>query len=89
MRAYFDNLLAEDDTGEEVDPNAPPQVDGEGGGGGATRSATLLPLLRSVSLATIAIMAALTALSGLGVDIENDCGAGKRALGFAAGDDQG
>jgi moderate conductance mechanosensitive channel len=44
--------------------------DGEGEGGeGATRAATLLPLLRTFALATIAIMAVLTALSGLGVNI--------------------
>jgi small-conductance mechanosensitive channel len=43
--------------------------DGDGGGEGATRAATLLPLLRTFALATIAIMAVLTALSGLGVNI--------------------
>ena len=43
--------------------------EGEGGGPGATRAATLLPLLRSVTITTIAVMAVLTALSRMGVDI--------------------
>jgi moderate conductance mechanosensitive channel len=58
--------------------------DGEGGGAGATRAATLLPLLRTFAFATIAIMAVLTALSGLGVNI-GPLLAGAGVVGIAIG----
>jgi moderate conductance mechanosensitive channel len=66
IRAVIDRRL------EDEQPQTQPADtrDGEGEGGeGVTRAATLLPLLRTFALATIAIMAVLTALSGLGVNI--------------------
>lgn len=82
-RAYFDNLLA-NEMPEADDPEGTPRSDGEGGGAGASRAATLLPLLRSVAMATIALIGTLTVLAGLGVDI-GPLLAGAGVIGIAIG----
>jgi small-conductance mechanosensitive channel len=65
-RAVIDRRLEVEQLQTQPDAAA---GDGEGGGEGATRAATVLPLLRTFALTTIAIMTVLTALSGLGVNI--------------------
>ncbi|MEZ5931613.1 MAG: mechanosensitive ion channel family protein [Alphaproteobacteria bacterium] len=64
VRALIDTRLAEEAPAEESELG-----EGEGGGAGATRAATLLPLLRSSALVIIAIVCAFTAASSLGVNI--------------------
>lgn len=64
VRALIDTRLAEEAPQEESEIG-----EGEGGGAGATRAATLLPLLRSSALVMIAIVCAFTAASSLGVNI--------------------
>ena len=81
VSAMIDSRL-EAEGGGEPDEHAAPG--GEGGGAGTTRAATLLPLLRSFALATIAVMATMTALSGLGIDI-GPLLAGAGVVGIAIG----
>lgn len=82
MRAWFDTLL------ERAAPEAEQagqEAGGEAEGGpGATRAETLLPLLRTFTLATIIVMAILTALAGIGVDI-GPLLAGAGVVGIAIG----
>ncbi|MEQ8348613.1 MAG: mechanosensitive ion channel family protein [Sneathiellaceae bacterium] len=80
-RAYFDNLLQR----ERAVAGGGAEAASEGEGGvGATRTATLVPLLRAVAMATIAVMAVLTVLAGLGVDI-GPLLAGAGVVGIAVG----
>ncbi|MDJ0942602.1 MAG: mechanosensitive ion channel family protein [Kiloniellales bacterium] len=81
VSAMIDSRLEAEGGGEPGEHAAP---GGEGGGAGATRTATLLPLLRSFAFATIAVMAVMTALSGLGVDI-GPLLAGAGVVGIAIG----
>ncbi len=81
VSAMIDSRL-EAEGGGEPDEHAAPG--GEGGGAGATRAATLLPLLRTFAFATIAVMAVMTALSGLGIDI-GPLLAGAGVVGIAIG----
>lgn len=81
-RAYFDSVLAREASASPAG-EAAAQSDGEGGSG-ATRAATLLPLARTFTLATIVVMATLTALSDLGVDI-GPLLAGAGVVGLAIG----
>jgi small-conductance mechanosensitive channel len=94
IRAYFDSLLERADGTAGASEDAAP-TDGEGGHGsaggvaeasvsGATRAATLLPLLRSFAMGTIVVMATLTVLAGLGVDI-GPLLAGAGVVGIAIG----
>jgi small-conductance mechanosensitive channel len=66
IRAVIDRRLEAEQLQTQTDDAA---RGGEGIGEGETRAATLLPLLRTFAFAVIAIMAVLTALSGLGVNI--------------------
>lgn len=78
---YIDNQLA-----EEGDDGAP--VDGEPGeemsGKSASRLGTLLPLLRNVLVAAIAILSIMVILSNIGVDIA-PLFAGAGVIGLAVG----
>lgn len=58
--------------------------DGDGGGVGSSRLATLLPLFRKFLLATILVMASMTALSSIGIDI-GPLLAGAGVVGLAIG----
>jgi small-conductance mechanosensitive channel len=68
----------------EEDATAPSEVGGEGGGKGASRLKTLLPLFRKFLLATLATMVAMLVLSSLGVDI-GPLLAGAGVVGIAIG----
>ena len=81
VRAMIDSRLEAEGGGEEAQPQ---EVGGEGGGAGATRAATLLPLLRSFAFVTIVVMAVMTALSSLGVNI-GPLLAGAGVVGIAIG----
>ena len=64
---------------------AGPEIDDmEEGGTGGTRLATLLPLFRNAILITILVLAAMVALSAIGVDIA-PLFAGAGLIGFAVG----
>ena len=81
VSAMIDSRLEAEGGGEPGEQEAP---GGEGGGAGATRAATLLPLLRTFAFATIAVMATMTALSSLGIDI-GPLLAGAGVVGIAIG----
>ncbi len=59
-------------------------LDGEGGGAGATRTETLLPLLRSFILAILVVTVVLSVLSSVGVEI-GPLLAGAGVVGIAVG----
>ena len=65
-------------------PEADEEVGGEGGGAGATRMATLLPILRYILIAVIFSIAGMVILSRLGVDI-GPLFAGAGVVGIAVG----
>jgi len=65
-------------------PEADEEVGGEGGGAGATRMATLLPILRYILVAVIFAIAGMVILSRLGVDI-GPLFAGAGVVGIAVG----
>ncbi|MEO1274330.1 MAG: mechanosensitive ion channel family protein, partial [Pseudomonadota bacterium] len=65
-RIWLDQKIMEE-VGEE-DPNAS-IMDGEGGGAGATRLATLLPLIRNLVLSVITISVALLVAIEMGVNV--------------------
>ncbi len=71
--------LEEPDVGEEKQEDS-----GEGGGTGATRLATLLPIFRNFLLAVIVAIVAMVTLSELGVDIA-PLFAGAGVVGLAVG----
>jgi len=74
----IERKIEDEGTGAEPEPGA------EGGGAGATRMATLLPLIRYTILATIVVMTAMIALSGLGLDV-GPLFAGAGIIGMAVG----
>ncbi len=74
---YIDSKLEEEGPEEEADS------EGEGGQG-ATRVQTLLPLVRNVLIATIAIIVGMIVLSSMGVDIA-PLFAGAGVIGLAVG----
>lgn len=74
----IDRRIKADGGGETV------TSDGEGGGKGATRLATLLPLLRKFLFITILVMAVMVVLSALGVNV-GPLLAGAGVIGIAIG----
>jgi moderate conductance mechanosensitive channel len=74
----IERKIEDEGTGVEAAPGE------EGGASGATRLATLLPLIRYTVLATIVIMTAMIALSGLGLDV-GPLFAGAGIIGMAVG----
>ncbi|WP_426414794.1 mechanosensitive ion channel family protein [Aestuariirhabdus sp. LZHN29] len=67
---------------EEEDADAAPE--GEGGAGGATRTETLLPLLRTFILSVLVVVVVLTLLHSLGIEI-GPLVAGAGVVGIAVG----
>lgn len=74
----IDRRIKADGGGEMV------ESEGEGGGKGATRLATLLPLLRKFLFITILVMAVMVVLSALGVNV-GPLLAGAGVIGIAIG----
>ncbi|WP_282609866.1 mechanosensitive ion channel domain-containing protein [Pelagibius sp. Alg239-R121] len=74
----IDRRIKADGGGEQV------ESEGEGGGKGATRLATLLPLLRKFLFITILVMAVMVMLSALGVNV-GPLLAGAGVIGIAIG----
>jgi moderate conductance mechanosensitive channel len=68
----------------ETGPAGPSELGGEGGGQGASRLRTLLPLLRKFLMITLAVMVIMLVLSSLGVDI-GPLLAGAGVVGLAIG----
>jgi moderate conductance mechanosensitive channel len=68
----------------EEDATGPSEHGGEGGGQGASRLKTLLPLFRKFLMVTLAVMVAMLVLSSLGVDI-GPLLAGAGVVGIAIG----
>ena len=68
----------------EEDASGPSELGGEGGGKGASRLKTLLPLFRKFLMATLATMVVMLVLSSLGVDI-GPLLAGAGVVGIAIG----
>jgi moderate conductance mechanosensitive channel len=68
----------------EEGPTAPSEVGGEGGGTGASRLKTLLPLFRKFLMITLTVMVIMLVLSALGVDI-GPLLAGAGVVGLAIG----
>ncbi|MEM0945668.1 MAG: mechanosensitive ion channel family protein, partial [Pseudomonadota bacterium] len=64
-RIWIDQKIAE----EGIDETESSPLDGEGGGAGATRLATLLPLIRNFVLTVILIAVALVVATELGVNV--------------------
>jgi small-conductance mechanosensitive channel len=69
---------------KEVDPDADDILGDEGGGTGASRITTLMPLLRKFLLITLATITAMVVLSALGVNI-GPLLAGAGVIGLAVG----
>jgi small-conductance mechanosensitive channel len=68
----------------EEGPTGPSEIGGEGGGKGASRLKTLLPLFRKFLMITLAVMVIMLVLSALGVDI-GPLLAGAGVVGLAIG----
>jgi moderate conductance mechanosensitive channel len=68
----------------EEGPAGPSEIGGEGGGKGASRLKTLLPLFRKFLMVTLAAMVVMLVLSSLGVDI-GPLLAGAGVVGLAIG----
>ncbi len=68
----------------EADASGPSELGGEGGGKGASRLRTLLPLFRKFLMITLAVMVAMLVLSALGVNI-GPLLAGAGVVGIAIG----
>jgi moderate conductance mechanosensitive channel len=68
----------------EEGPSGPSEIGGEGGGTGASRLKTLLPLFRKFLMVTLAAMVVMLVLSSLGVDI-GPLLAGAGVVGLAIG----
>ncbi len=68
----------------EEDASGPSELGGEGGGKGASRLKTLLPLFRKFLMVTLAVMVGMLVLSSLGVDI-GPLLAGAGVVGIAIG----
>ena len=81
VSVFIDKRLEQEggapDTGDE-------EIGGEGGGAGATRTATLLPILRYVMIIVLLSIAGMTVLSRLGFDI-GPIFAGAGVVGIAVG----
>ncbi len=81
LRAVIDSRLA----AETPDPSeTAATLEGEGGGAGVSRAATLLPLIRSTALAIIVVSCVYTAASSLGLNI-TPLLAGAGVVGIAIG----
>ncbi|MEM7176826.1 MAG: mechanosensitive ion channel family protein [Pseudomonadota bacterium] len=80
MRIWMDQKIA----AETADEVATGPLDGEGGGAGATRLATLLPLVRNFVLSLILIAIGLVAATELGVNVA-PLFAGAGIIGLAIG----
>ncbi len=78
IKISIDRKIAEEGGEIELEPGE------EGGSGGASRLATLLPLARNFLLITVVVMAAMILLSQLGVDIA-PLFAGAGVVGLAIG----
>lgn len=78
IKTGIDRKIAEEGGPEEGEPGD------EGGGTGASRLSTLLPLFRSFFLVTVGVIAALIVLSEMGVDIA-PLFAGAGVVGLAIG----
>ena len=78
VRIAIDRKIAEEGGGDAAEPGE------EGGAGGTSRLATLLPLFRNFLLVVIAAIAGMIALSELGVDIA-PLFAGAGVVGLAIG----
>jgi len=78
-RTAIDRRLA-----REEGPSGPSEIGGEGGGQGASRLKTLLPLFRKFLMITLAVMVIMLVLSSLGVDI-GPLLAGAGVVGLAIG----
>ena len=90
-KTMIDQRLAIEDGGEEGEPSeaggeeaGPSEAGGEGGGQGASRLRTLLPLLRKFLMITLAVIVAMLVLSSLGVNI-GPLLAGAGVVGLAIG----
>jgi moderate conductance mechanosensitive channel len=68
----------------EEGPTGPSEIGGEGGGTGASRLKTLLPLFRKFLMITLTVMVIMLVLSALGVDI-GPLLAGAGVVGLAIG----
>jgi small-conductance mechanosensitive channel len=68
----------------EEGPSGPSEIGGEGGGQGASRLKTLLPLFRKFLMVTLTVMVIMLVLSSLGVDI-GPLLAGAGVVGLAIG----
>jgi small-conductance mechanosensitive channel len=79
VRTAIDRRLA-----LEEGPAGPSEMGGEGGGKGASRLKTLLPLFRKFLMITLAVMVIMLVLSSLGVDI-GPLLAGAGVIGLAIG----
>ncbi|MEM9676442.1 MAG: mechanosensitive ion channel domain-containing protein [Pseudomonadota bacterium] len=77
---FIDKRMEQEGGAPEVDE----EVGGEGGGAGATRMATLLPILRYVMVATIFSVGGMIILSRMGIDIA-PIFAGAGVVGIAVG----
>lgn len=80
VKLWVDGKIAAEQAHFQVDGES----DGEMGHGGASRLATLLPLFRNFLLITIATMAIMVALAGIGVNIA-PLFAGAGVVGLAVG----
>ncbi|MBY8974298.1 mechanosensitive ion channel family protein [Rhodobacteraceae bacterium NNCM2] len=80
VRIWIDGKI-EEEVGDEIDTGP---LDGEGGGAGATRLATLLPLVRNFVLGMILIAIGLVAATELGVNVA-PLFAGAGIIGLAIG----
>lgn len=78
IKISIDNKIAEEGGEIELEPGE------EGGSGGASRLATLLPLARNFLLITVVVMSGMVLLSQLGVDIA-PLFAGAGVVGLAIG----
>ncbi|MEM8792913.1 MAG: mechanosensitive ion channel family protein [Pseudomonadota bacterium] len=82
VRIWIDQKI-EEEIGDEADLDSTP-LDGEGGGTGATRLATLLPLIRNFILAVILIAIGLVVATEMGVNVA-PLFAGAGVIGLAIG----
>ena len=82
LSAFIDHRMEQE--GGVPEPDEEIELGGEGGGAGATRMATLLPIMRYVMVALLFSIAAMVVLSTLGFDI-GPIFAGAGVVGIAVG----